>query len=90
MKHNIRKISSRQDFDLSPNELDKHILKMILAKAEEYSEQADHMSTVMQRLVAGIQDQDLRDWIFDAVYGINKFDDFQKRIYKEILRLEDK
>ena len=67
-KYNIKKISSRQKFDMAPDELDQHILMMIENKAEEIDKELEEFRSMIDRLSSGIQNTKLREYIISASY----------------------
>ena len=87
-KYNIMKISSRQKFDMSPEKLDQHILKMMGQKVGEFDVTVEEFRNMINTFVAGIQDKELREYIMDAVTSLDTHS-LSRAIWRNIKEFED-
>lgn len=87
-KYNIKKISSRQKFAMSKDELDNHILNMMGKKVGEFDLTVEKFRNMMNTFAAGIQDEELREYIMDAVLSLDTHS-LQRAIWRNMAKFED-
>jgi len=88
-KYNIKKISSRQKFAMSKDELDIHILNMMGERAYDIDAALVNFRELMFKFSDGINDEKTKMYIEDAIHSIN-LDDLYKAISRSIRALNEK
>ena len=70
-KFNIKKISNRQKFAMSKDELDIHILQMMIERALIIDDNLSKFREVMFKFSDGIQNNKTKERVENAIYSLD-------------------